>query len=71
MTTTILHIQPGQLKDVQKKYPFATSENCTIITEVGNDTGGTFSGAFLVKIKKHLRHKTIARFENGKFIKEI
>ena len=65
-----INLQPGQIKDIQKKYPFATAENSEITSEGGRDTGETFVGNFIVKIIKSPRKHIKAIFRDGAFYKQ-
>jgi hypothetical protein len=62
-----MYIQPGQLKDVQKEFPEVKKEDCSVVAEFGNDRGMSFSGTFMVNIKK----RGIYRFEDGKLVLRV
>ena len=58
--------QKGQILIVQK-YFNVPSDAIEIIAEAGNDTGKSFLGNFLAKIKK----RGIFRFDEGILVKRI
>lgn len=56
----------GQITIVQK-YFNTTSDNIEIIAEAGNDTGKTFLGSFIVRIKTI----GVFRFDNDLLIRQV
>lgn len=58
--------QKGQILTVQR-YFNTSSDKMEIIAEAGNDTGNSFLGSFIVKIKK----VGIFRFEDGLLVRRI
>lgn len=54
-----MKIQSGQLSDLRKHFPNASSHT-EVIVEFGNDTGKKFIGVFLVKVGDKL-----VRIEDG------
>lgn len=62
-----MFIQSGQLRDVQKRFPSTTKDDCKVVMEFGNDKGTHFDGNFIVSIKR----KGVYRFENGEFVKRV
>jgi hypothetical protein len=62
-----MNIQLGQLKDVQKQFPEVKQEDCSVVVEFGNDKGTSFSGAFVVNIKR----RGLYRFEDGKLVVKV
>ncbi|MBT2621249.1 hypothetical protein [Chryseobacterium sp. ISL-6] len=58
--------QKGQLLIIQK-YFNTSSDSTEVIAEAGNDTGNSFLGSFIVKIKKI----GIFRFNDGLLIRRI
>ena len=63
----IVYIQAGQLKDVQKEFPEVKKEDCTVVMEFGGDKGTSFSGDFIVNIKR----RGVYRFQDGKLVVKV
>lgn len=58
--------QKGQIVTIQKYFD-TTSDKIEIIAEAGNDTGNSFLGNFIAKIKQ----AGIFRFDNGLLVRRI
>lgn len=62
-----MQIQTGQYNDIVTTLGIVNKKYCSIIAESGSDNGKTFSGSFLVDIKR----KGVYRFEDGKLLKKV
>ncbi|WCK57341.1 hypothetical protein PP175_29565 (plasmid) [Aneurinibacillus sp. Ricciae_BoGa-3] len=62
-----MFVTTGQYKDITKVFQSVNRDDCSVIAEGGSDNGKTFSGSFLVKIKR----KGVYRFEDGNLLKKV